>query len=67
MRLGEEGWGIIVASIFFGTDNDAFCRVLAVATGAVTTNGTDDDGLPLVLVTDIAIETNHAIFTRIIT
>ncbi len=42
---------------FFGTDNDAFRRVLAVATGAVTTNGTDDDGLPLVLVTDIVIET----------
>ncbi len=46
---------------FFGTDNDAFRRVLAVATGAVTINGTDDDGLPLVLVTDIAIETMSAV------
>ncbi len=46
---------------FFGTDNDAFRRVVAVAMGAVTTNGMDDDGLPLVLVTDIAIETMSAV------
>ena len=46
---------------FFGTDNDAFRCVLAVATGVVTVNGTDDDGLPLVLVTDIAIETMSAV------
>ena len=42
---------------FFGTDNDAFRRVLAVAMGAVM----DDDGLPLVLITDIAIETMSAV------
>jgi hypothetical protein len=46
---------------FFGTDNDAFCRVLAVATRAVTINGTDDGGLPLVLITDIAIEMMSAV------
>ncbi len=46
---------------FFGTDNDAFRYVLAVATVALTANGTDDDGLPLVLVTDIAIETMSAV------
>ena len=42
-------------------DNDAFCRVLEVAMGAVMTYSTDDDGLPLVLVTDIAIETMSAV------
>ncbi len=46
---------------FFGMDNDAFRRVFAVAMGAVTTYITDDDGLPLVLVTDIAIETMSAV------
>ena len=46
---------------FFGMDNDAFCRVLAVAMGAVMTYSTDDDGLPLILVTDIAIETMSAV------
>ena len=46
---------------FLGMDNDAFRRVLAVAMGAVTTCSTDDDGLPLVLVTDIAIETMSAV------
>ncbi len=29
---------------FFGTDNDAFRRVLAVAMGAVMTYSTDDNG-----------------------
>ncbi len=61
MRLGDEGWGIVVAFLFFGMDNDAFPRVLAVATEAVMTNGTDDDALPHVLVTDIAIETMSAV------
>ncbi len=46
---------------FFGMDNDAFHRVLAVAMGAVTTYSTDNDGLPLVLVTDIALETISAV------
>ncbi len=58
MRLGDEGWGIIVASIFYFRDGQrCFSLHLAVATGAVTTNSTDDDGLPLVLVTDIVIKT----------
>ena len=63
MRLGDEGWGIIVAFLFsfFGTDNDAFPHVLAVATEAVTTNGMNNDALPHVLVTDIAIETMSAV------
>ncbi len=46
---------------FFGMDNDAFRRVLAVAMGAVMTYSTDDNGSPLVLVTDIAIETMSAV------
>ncbi len=49
--------------IFLGrtTDNNASPRVLAVATEAVTTNGTDDDALPHVLITDIAIEMMSAV------
>ncbi len=46
---------------FFRTDNYAFPCNLAVATEAVTTNGTDDDALPHVLVKDIAIETMSAV------
>ena len=42
-------------------DNDDFPRVLAVATEAVMTNGMDDDALPHVPVTDIAIETMSAV------
>ena len=62
MRLGDEGWGIIAASIFFfGMDSDAFCRFLAVAMEAVMSYRTDDDGLLLVFVTDIVIETMSAV------
>jgi hypothetical protein len=46
---------------FFGMDNDAFRRFLAVAMGAVMSYRTDDDGLPLVFVTDIVIETMSAV------
>ena len=42
---------------FFRMDNDAFRRFLAVAMGAVMSYRTDDDGLLLVFVTDIVIET----------
>ena len=42
-------------------DNDAFHRFLAVAMGAVMSYRTDDDGLPLVFVTDIVIETMSAV------
>ena len=42
---------------FFWMDNDASYRFLAVAMGAVMSYRTDDNGLLLVFVTDIVIET----------
>ena len=46
---------------FFRMDNDAFRRFLAVAMGAVMSYRTDDNDLPLVFVTNIAIETMSAV------
>ncbi len=59
MRDGEQSW--LFYFYFFGTDNDAFPCVFAVATEAVMTNGTNDNALPHVPVTDVAIETMSAV------
>ncbi len=42
-------------------DNDALPCILATATEAVMTNGTDDDALPRIPVTDVGIETMSAV------
>ncbi len=42
-------------------DNDALPSVLTAAMEAVMSNGTDDDALPRVPVTDVVIETMSAV------